>query len=77
MNENERGRMVDGGAAAEADMTTEKFAAATPDIPADRIRCTECSEMYVGDERKGTICPDCRIEMGLEYPPTLPEGADA
>jgi len=72
----ERSRMVMGSAAAEADLTSEELAAATPDVPADRIRCTECSDTYVGDERKGTICPDCRIEMGLEYPPTLPDGCE-
>jgi len=70
----ERERMVMGSAAAEADMTTEEFAAATPDVPADRIRCTECSETFIGDERKSTICPHCRIEMGLEY---LATGGDA
>lgn len=68
----ERERLTERGA--EVNVTTEEFAAATPSVPADQIRCTECSETYIGDERKGTICPDCRIEMGLEYPPTLPDG---
>ena len=60
----ERERLKERGA--EFDMTTEEFAAATPDVPADHIRCTECSEEYIGDESNGTICPTCRREMGLE-----------
>ena len=68
---NDRERMIDGGAAAHADMTASEFAAATPDVPAERIRCTECSTEYIGDPKKSTICPECRIEMGIGM---FPEG---
>lgn len=62
----EHDRMFDDGAAANADMTAEEFAAATPSVPADRIQCTECSEEFIGNMDKSTICPTCRREMGID-----------
>ena len=67
----ERDKMTYGSPAEQADMAASEFAAATPDVPAERIRCTECSTKYIGDPEKSTICPECRIEMGIEM---FPEG---
>ena len=66
----ERERMTDRGVDV-VGITAEEFAAATPDVPAERIRCTECSTEFVGDRAKSTICPSCRTEMGIGM---FPEG---
>ena len=72
--ETERQRMVDGGAAAEADLTTEEFAAATPSIPCERFDCDGCGDKCLGDPRKSDLCTRCRRERGLEVPEPLPNG---
>lgn len=60
----EREKLAEAGV--ESQITAEEFASATPDVPADRIRCTECSDEYIGDRENGTICPTCEVEMGID-----------
>ena len=70
----ERSRMVMGSAAAEADSTTEEFAAATPAVPTERYECEGCGDTVIGDPRTSDVCGRCRRERGLEVPEPLPEG---
>ena len=70
----ERERMVMGSAAAEADMTTEGFAASTPSIPTERFDCEDCGQACLGDPRKSDLCTLCRHDRGLEVPEPLPDG---
>jgi hypothetical protein len=68
--------MVMGSAAAEADYTTEEFAAETPAVPTERYECESCGDTVIGDPRKSDVCSRCRRERGLEVPEPLPDGCE-
>jgi len=45
-------------------MTVAEFVETTPDVPAERIACSQCDSKFIGNPNDGDVCPTCRRERG-------------